>query len=151
MAMNLPNFIYSDLEHEKKQKNRESEKNEKISKRKMKEDRIDQRGDFYEKSGWRETERERRISTRGGSIDLFAQTPGLLRSLHRTRTMSPLPVPLHSATGPSQSQRMPVDAESAPLASTISLVIVPRLSIMDARVLFRAFSSTRFASEEVVD
>lgn len=117
----------------------------------MKEDRIDQRGDFYEKSGWRETERERRISTRGGSIDLFAQTPGLLRSLHRTRTMSPLPVPLHSATGPSQSQRMPVDAESAPLASTISLVIVPRLSIMDARVLFRAFSSTRFASEEVVD
>lgn len=99
----------------------------------------------------RDREREEEISTRGGSIDLFAQTPGLLRSLHRTRTMSPLPVPLHSATGPSQSQRIPVDAESASLASTMSLVIVLRLSIMDARVLFRAFSSIQFTLEEVVD
>lgn len=137
-------------------KNREMKKARRIwRKRKQVRGNRDERGQdrstrFLRVDGERQREREE-ISTRGGSIDLFAQTPELLRSLHRTRTMSPLPVPLHSATSPSQSQRMPVDAESASLASTMSLVIVLRLSIMDARVLFRAFSSTRFASEEVVD
>lgn len=117
----------------------------------MKEDRIDQRGDFYEKSGWRERQRERGGYPRAGEVLICSRK--LLDSYVRSTVPEPC-LPFLFRSTPPLVRPKANECPSTPKVlhwHRLWAWSSPRLSIMDAHVLFRAFSSTRFASEEVVD